>query len=204
MISPELYLGFVAASVLLVLFPGPNVTVIVANSLAHGVRSGLLTVAGTGAGIAVLLGILIAGMAPGMVLGSQWFDWLRLLGAAYLVWLGISKLRDSRRETDEEVASLPRGGGFWQGFVVLLSNPKVLLFLAALLPQFVDPAGNVLAQMIVLGVTFLVVELMGDSVYALAASRAGGLMSRAHKKLIDRLSGVLLIGGGVWLSLVRR
>ncbi|HHK73988.1 MAG TPA: LysE family translocator, partial [Rhizobiales bacterium] len=173
-------------------------------SLAHGVRSGLLTVAGTGAGIAVLLGILIAGMAPVMVLVSQWFDWLRLLGAAYLVWLGISKLRDSRRETDEEVASLPRGGGFWQGFVVLLSNPKVLLFLAALLPQFVDPAGNVLAQMIVLGVTFLVVELMGDSVYALAASRAGGLMSRAHKKLIDRLSGVLLIGGGVWLSLVRR
>ncbi len=204
MMSFELYLGFVAASILLVIFPGPNVTIIVANSLTHGVRSGLLTVAGTGAGIAVLLGVLIAGLAPVMAMVSEWFDWLRLMGAAYLVWLGITKLLASRRPAHEEAPRVPRGGGFWQGFIVLLSNPKVLLFLAALLPQFIDPAGNLLAQLVLLGATFLIVELLGDAVYALAAGRAGAMLSEARKKLIDRVSGVLLIGGGIWLSLVRR
>jgi threonine/homoserine/homoserine lactone efflux protein len=204
MMPLDLYLGFVAASVFLVIFPGPNVTVIIANSLTHGVRSGLLTVAGTGAGIAVLLGVLIAGMAPVMALVSEWFDWLRLLGAAYLVWLGISKLLNANGVDGQGDIALPRGGGFWQGFVVLLSNPKVLLFLAALLPQFIDPAGNVLTQMLVLGGTFLGVELLGDGIYAIAAGRAGGMLCRARKKWIDRVSGVLLIGGGAWLSLVRR
>ncbi len=204
MMSLELYLGFVAASVFLVLVPGPNVTIIIANSLTHGVRCGLLTVAGTGAGIALLLTALIIGLAPLMALVSEWFDWLRLLGAAYLVWLGVARLLASRNTAPETLPPMPRGGGFWQGFTVLLSNPKVLLFLAALLPQFIDPAGQVLMQMLLLGATFLVVEVLGDGVYAVLAGRAGGMLSMARKRLIDRVSGTLLIGGGIWLALARR
>ncbi len=204
MMSLELYLGFVAASVVLVLIPGPNVAIIIANSLTHGVRCGLFTVAGTGAGIAVLLGALIIGLAPVMALVSEWFDWLRLLGAAYLVWLGITRLLASRNSGPEVLPAMPRGGGFWQGFTVLLSNPKVLLFLAALLPQFIDPAGQVLMQMLLLGATFLVVEVLGDGVYAVLAGRAGGMLSMARKRLIDRVSGTLLVGGGIWLALARR
>ncbi|MGI9382225.1 MAG: LysE family translocator [Methyloligellaceae bacterium] len=202
--SIETFLAFILASAVLVALPGPNVTLILANSMSRGTRAGMLTVAGTEAGAAVLLVAMIAGLAPVMALASAWFDWIRLAGAAYLVWMGISKLRSAAASPSDGQAPGRQGHPFWQGFLVLLSNPKVLLFFAAFLPQFMNPAGNVAVQLVLLSVAYLIVATVIDAGYALLAGRARTWLSEQRRRLIDGLSGVMLIGGGIWLALARR
>ena len=204
LMSVETFLAFVLTSALLVALPGPNVTLILANSMSRGTRAGLWTVAGTEAGAALLLLAMIAGLAPVMALASAWFDWIRLAGAAYLVWMGLSKLRSFAARSEDGRASARQGAPFWQGFLVLLSNPKVLLFFAAFLPQFIDPAGNTAAQLVMLSVAYLVVAGIIDAAYAVLAGRARTWLSERRRKLIDGMSGVLLVGGGIWLALARR
>lgn len=202
MSSIELYLAYVLACVVVVIVPGPNVTVIVANSLRHGARAGLMSVAGTQVGLAVVLAVLVAGLSTLVATMAWWFDWVRLAGAAYLVWLGI-RLWRSHGELGATLPE-PRRGFFWQGFLVLLSNPKALLFFGAFIPQFVDPAAGITAQVVALGLTFMAVATVFDSGYALLAGGAGRLLSRERVRLVSRLSGSFLIGGGIWLALARR
>ena len=137
-ISPELYLAYVAACIAIVIVPGPTVTVVIANSLRHGARAGLLNVAGTQAGLAIMVGVLAAGLHVIVASLAQVFDVVRLAGAAYLVWLGIKLWRSDG--TLGAAAGRGRAGGsfFWQGFVVILSNPKALFFFGAFIPQFIN------------------------------------------------------------------
>ena len=90
--SLHLYLAYVAACIVLVIVPGPTVTLIVANSLRHGTRAGLLNIAGTQVGLALMIGIVLAGLASLIEAMGWWFDWVRLAGAAYLIWLGVKLL----------------------------------------------------------------------------------------------------------------
>ena len=140
--SLQLYFAFLAACVVLVLVPGPTVTLIVANSLAHGTRAGMVNIAGTQLGLACCIGIVLAGLASLIAAMGWWFDWLRLAGAAYLIWLGWKLLRATGSLESMTNAPKPRGGFFWQGFVVLMSNPKALILFGAFFPQFIDPAGD--------------------------------------------------------------
>jgi threonine/homoserine/homoserine lactone efflux protein len=197
------YLAYLAACIAVVIVPGPTVTVIIANSLKHGARAGLLNVAGTQTGLVILIAILATGLSTVVAYFGAVFDVVRLLGAAYLIWLGI-KLWRSDGTLGAADAKPPRGGFFWQGFVVILSNPKALLFFGAFIPQFVDPKGDALLQTLLLGATFMAVATVLDGAYALAAGRAGGLLSRGNIRLVERLSGTILIGGGLWLALQRR
>jgi homoserine/homoserine lactone efflux protein len=98
---------------------------------------------------------------------------------------------------------LPRGGFVLQGFLVLMANPKALLFFGAFIPQFVDPRGNYAGQIVLLGVTAMAVAMLTDGAYALLTGRAGALLSRARVRLVSRISGAFLIGGGLWLALTR-
>ena len=98
----------------------------------------------------------------------------------------------------------PRGGFFLQGFLVMLSNPKVLLFFGAFIPQFVDPRGDASGQVVLLGATAMAVAALSDGAYALLTGRAGALLARGRGRLLSRLSGLCLIGGGVWLAVARR
>src|ERR1700749_3183934 len=91
--SIEVYLAYVAACILITIIPGPTVTLIIANSLTHGTRAGLLNVAGTQLGLAVMLGVLMVGLSSVIATMGMWFDWLRIAGAVYLVWLGWKLLR---------------------------------------------------------------------------------------------------------------
>ena len=203
--SVQLYLGFVAATAFLIMLPGPNVTIIIANSAAHGMRAGLLSVAGTEAGAAILLIGLMLGLAPVMELASAWFDWLRLAGAAYLIWLGLNRLRRAGRVADDTAMPVSADRHFfWQGLTVMLSNPKVLLFFAAFLPQFIDPKGHVALQLGFLALSFLVIATVIDGLYAMVAGHAGRWLTGRWRRPIDRFSGLMLIGGGVWLALARR
>ncbi len=201
--SAELYLAYLVACFVIVIVPGPTVTLIVANSLRHGTRAGLLNVVGTQIGLALMIGIMCVGLASIIAGMGFWFDWVRLAGAAYLVWLGIKLLRSSGSLGAAGPAPTPRGGFLLQGFLVILSNPKALLFFGAFIPQFVDPEGAYVRQIVVLGLTFMAVATLCDGAYAVVTGGASALLSRTRVRLLSRASGLVLIGGGVWLGLMR-
>ena len=201
--SPELYAAYLAACVVLVLVPGPTVTLTIANSLKHGTRAGLLSVAGTQLGLAAMLAIVGVGLASLVEAMGHWFDWLRLAGAAYLIWLGWKMIRGAGREAGGGEAAPPRGGFLLQGALVALSNPKTLLFFGAFFPQFVDPARDFDLQIFIMGVTAMAVAVISDSVYALAAGRARRVFSARRVAILERVSGGFLIGGGLWLAFSR-
>ena len=201
--SPKLYLTYLLACIVIATVPGPTVTLIIANSLTHGTRAGLLNVIGTQLGLGLMLAIVAIGLASIIATMGWWFDWVRLAGAAYLVWLGWKLLRASGAHSAPGRAPTPRGGFVLQGFLVMLSNPKALLLFGAFIPQFVDVQGNYVGQVALLGATAMAVALVSDGIYAILSGRANQLLSRQRVRLISRLSGACLIGGGVWLALTR-
>jgi threonine/homoserine/homoserine lactone efflux protein len=203
MIDLTTWITFALASAAIVIVPGPTVTVIIANSLRHGSGAGLWNVAGTQAGLITMILVLAAGLSAVVELMSVAFDWLRLAGAAYLIWLGI-KLWMSRGTLGEVETRRPGGSFFWQGFVVIWSNPKALFFFGAFIPQFIDPSGNAIAQTLLLGATFMAVATLFDGAYAVLAGRTGALLSRRNVRIVEMISGSCLIGGGLWLALTRR
>ena len=199
----EIYIAYIVACFVIALVPGPTVTVIVANSLAHGSRAGLLNVAGTQLGLALMMAILVVGLSSVIAAMGWLFDWLRWAGAAYLVWLGWKLLRAPEAMVDIQKSSVPKGGFLLQGFLVLMANPKALLWFGAFIPQFIDPTGNYVGQIVVLGVTAMTVALVSDGAYAVVTGRASAMLSRKRVRLVSRLSGGFLIGGGIWLALTR-
>ena len=201
--SVELYLAYVVACFVITIIPGPTVTLIVANSLTHGTRAGLLNMAGTQLGLALMMLVLVVGLSSIIATMGYWFDWLRLVGAAYLVWIGWKLLRSSGGFAQLGHAPTPRGGFALQGLLVALGNPKALLWFGAFIPQFVDPNGNYVGQVVLLGLTAMAVAAISDGGYAILAGRTGRLLSRRRVRLVSWVSGVCLIGGGAWLALAR-
>jgi len=200
--SLSAYLAFLLACIVVMIVPGPAVTMILANSLRHGRRAGLLNVAGVQLGMAVTIGVLLGGFASVVAAAGEWFVWLRLAGAAYLIWIGVKLLAASGAGV-APAARPPRGGFFVQGLAVSLSNPKTLLFFGAFFPQFMDPARSVTLQVLIMGASAMAVAAITDSTYAMLASRAGLALSQRRVRLLTRLSGGMLIGGGLWLAFSR-
>jgi homoserine/homoserine lactone efflux protein len=146
-------------------------------------------------------------MSSVLVFMSEWFDVIRWLGALYLVFLGARQLwqfRQRRRNPGELPTPSSRGGAYVQGVLVSLSNPKVLLFLGAFLPQFVDPAADPVRQLWVLAVLFVVVLAAVDVGYTVALAKARTTFNAAKLAVLDGAAGVLLLAGGVALAMVRR
>jgi homoserine/homoserine lactone efflux protein len=199
----QLYLEFVAATCILMLIPGPNVALIVATSMTHGTPYGLLTVAGVGIAVAVQLGITVLGTEAVLGALAASFEWVRWCGVLYLLWLGAAQWRapaadlgHARPERRERRAILARG------FFVSLTNPKVLLFYGAFLPQFIAPDRPAGPQLAALAATFLCLELLLDSVWAVLAARVRFLL--AAGRTLNRVSGGFLICASLGLALARR
>jgi len=202
--SLQVYLAFVAACIALALLPGPIVSLLIANGLRHGTRAALINVAGAQAGLAIVIGIVAVGLTSLMATMGYWFDWVRFAGAAYLVWLGVKLIWSPVEGVKADAPPPPpRGGFFLQGFLVLLSNPKVLVFFGAFIPQFMDLSKDHVSQVALLGATFMVTAAMTDAVYALLAGRARKFFSARRTRLVSRVSGGFMIGGGIWLALTR-
>ena len=201
--SPELYLAYLIATIVIIVVPGPSVTLIIANSLRHGTRAGLMNVAGGQLGIALLITLVGFGLASVIEAMGVWFDWLRFLGAAYLIWLGWKLIRSPGAIGETGQAPKPRGGFFLQGFLVSASNPKTLVFFGAFIPQFIDPARDYGTQIAIMGATAIVVATISDALYAILMGGAGKRMSQRAMRWMSRISGGVLIGGGVWLALTR-
>ena len=202
--SLQVYLAFVVACIALALLPGPVVTLMIANGLRYGTRAALTNILGVQAGLAIVIGIVAVGLTSLMATMGYWFDWVRFAGAAYLVWLGIKLVRSPVEGVKaDEPPPPPRGGFFLQGFLVLLSNPKVLVFFGAFIPQFMDMNRDHVSQVTLLGVTFMVIAGLTDGLYALLAGRARTFFSARRTRLVSRISGGFMIGGGIWLALTR-
>jgi len=201
--SLSMLIAFAVASFFLVIVPGPTVTVIVANSLRDGKRAGLLNVAGTQAGLFVMLIVVALGLETVVALMADWFHIVKLIGAAYLVWLGIKLLR-SDGDLGTAEARKPRIGYFWQGVLVIVTNPKILVLFGAFIPQFIDPAGSAFWQTLTLGGIFMLVATVFDTLYVLLASKAGSALTQTRVRWVEKISGSLLIAGGVWMAMLRR
>ena len=204
MIALHLYLAFIAATVILILIPGPNVALIVANSVAHGTRYGLTTVAGTGSAMVIQLALTVLGATAALDFLAASFEWLRWAGVAWLVWLGIAAWRAPVADLAATRAQ-PRSPRaiFLRGLVVGLTNPKTLLFYGAFLPQFVTPGPEASDQFLLLAVTFLVVAVVLDGAWAVLAGRLRGLLT-LRARLRNRVTGSLLVGAGLGLALARK
>ena len=196
----ESYLAFSAAAALAVV-PGPTVTVIIANSLRYGARAGLMNVAGTQVGFLIWLAVAALGLGAAIEVMGIWFDVLRYAGAAYLVWLAIKLFRSHGDLAVAVDRARPRGSFFLQGFIVIMSNPKMLVLFGALIPPFITPTGDPMQQILLMGVSFMAIAAMGDTTYALLAGKAGAFLSRSRIRALEIVSGCFLLGGGIWMAL---
>ena len=200
----SLYLGFVAASTILILIPGPNVSLIVANSIAYGTRYGLLTVAGTSSAIVVQLALVTLGLTATLDILAGWFEWVRWIGVAYLTYLGI---RQWTATPIDLTRTRPQPRSFraiaLRGFLISLTNPKTLLFYGAFFPQFLSPDIPTMPQVVLLSLTFFAVAAALDAGWALLAGRVRGALA-IRGRLRNRLSGGFLICAGIGLALAHR
>src|SRR3984893_18405656 len=145
--SLQVYFAFVAACIALALLPGPVVTLVIANGLRHGTRAALTNILGVQAGLAIVIGIVAIGLTSLMATMGYWSGCVRFAGPPSLVWLGIKLIRSPVEGVSVDAPPPPpRGGFFLQGFLVLLSNPKVLVFFGAFIPQFMDMSKDHVSQ----------------------------------------------------------
>src|SRR5882724_7770504 len=199
----ELFTAFFLITVVLVVTPGPIVTLVIATGASQGTCAALTTVVGTTLGNALLIAAIAFGLSWVIRNAAVLFEILRWAGAAYLIWLGIQ----AWRHAGERSTAAPPGGHVHvlRGFAVALSNPKTIAFFTAFLPQFIDPSLPVERQLAVMCAISVVLAAFTDSGWAVAAGFGRAwFMTTWRAKLLGRLSGVALIGGGLWLSLARR
>src|SRR5258708_24778517 len=195
----ELFAAFLLITIVLVLTPGPIVTLVIATGASKGMRAGLVTVAGTSTGNAVLLAAIAFGLSWILSNAVYVFEILRWLGAAYLIWLGVLAWRSAGAAAPE--APRPQAP-FRRGLLVALTNPKTIAFFTAFLPQFVDPGLPAERQLAVMCTVSVLLAALTDSGWAIAAGLGRAwFMQPARAKLLARLSAVTLIGGGIWLAL---
>jgi threonine/homoserine/homoserine lactone efflux protein len=197
--------AYVAACFLFSIIPGPSVSVVVANSLARGTKAGLLTILGTNLSVFSLVLVVAAGLQTVVAFVASAFVVIKLVGAAYLVWIGW-RMFMSRGHLDltRRAETLPLWRYVVRGALVSYSNPKTLLFLGAFLPQFVDSARPAFLQIVILGLIVEAVATTTDSIYAILAGQMRHLLTDARIKLMNRAAGAVLMIGGIWLALVRR
>ena len=153
------FFAFVLAATALAIVPGPTVTVIIANSLKHGTRAGLLNVLGTQIGVVIWLGVAALGLGAAIKLMGVWFDLVRYIGAAYLIWLGIKMYRSKGDLALATERARPGGSFLLQGLIVILSNPKMLVLFGALIPPFIPQGSDVMWSTLRLGLTFAGIAL---------------------------------------------
>jgi threonine/homoserine/homoserine lactone efflux protein len=203
-------LGYALASFVLIVIPGPSVLFVVGRALAYGRRTALATVCGNSAGNYVVAICVAVGIGTLVQRSAQVFTVLKLVGAAYLIWLGIQAFR--RRGTlagafSEAAPVRSDQQAVREGFVVGVTNPKALILFAAVLPQFVDrAAGHVPIQMLLLSLVSIAIGLVSDTTWGVAASQLRSWFARSPRRfaLVGGAGGLAMIGVGVTVALTGR
>ncbi|WP_293548823.1 LysE family translocator [Parvibaculum sp.] len=204
----ELYLAFIAATLVLCIVPGPVVTFLVATGIRQGPRDALIGLAGSSSALCIHMVLVVAGLAPLLAALGAWAEVLKLIGAAYLVWLGVQAWRApvEREGADAALApSLPATVLYRRGLLISVTNPKTLAFYAAFFPQFIDTTRAPLPQFILLAVSFILVSALSDGTYAVAAGRLAPYLKSPRAQIIrNKITGAVLTAAGLGLVLARR
>lgn len=196
--DPAGLLVFATAAFILLVVPGPAVLYITARSIEQGRAAGFVSILGIGVGTTVHIVAAALGLSAVLASSSAAFHLLRYLGAAYLVYLGVQRLRSRHTLDLPGVRREPLRAMFRQGVLVNLLNPKATLFIFAFLPQFVDPArGSAPVQILFLGGVFLFMGFLTDSLWALAAGTLGDWLRRSPRLR----HGQRLVSGGMLVAL---
>ncbi|CDR11020.1 LysE family translocator [Streptomyces iranensis] len=210
MVSIDRLFAFAAMSFLLIVIPGPSVLFVVGRALAQGRRAALTTVVGNTLGAYALVVAVALGVGSVVERSVLVFTALKLVGAAYLVYLGVKAVRRRRSLQAAFTGDGPAHGGLrtlWEGFAVGVANPKTIVFFAAVLPQFVDrEQGHVVPQMLLLGLVFNAIAVISDSVWGLAAATARTWFARSPRRLamVGGVGGLSMIGLGVTVAATGR
>ena len=195
------WVTFVIAAALLIALPGPSVLFVIGRTLALGRRAGLLSVVGNASGMLVQTSLVALGVGAIVAQSIVVLTVIKFAGAAYLVYLGIQAIRHRREVSAPVESAVPRSTLrlLGEGFVVGVTNPKSIVFFVAILPQFIDPsAGTIPFQLAELGLTFVVLALLMDSIWVVTAGAARQWFARSPKRLsqLGVVGGVVMIGLG--------
>ena len=197
----EQIIYYCLACFVVVIVPGPTVTLIIANTFSFGTRAGLLNVVGTQLGLILMIGLL----AIGFQFINQQLDWfliiIRYFGAIYLIWLGYKIFTSHSLVTQTTSKKYSNKGFIFQGFLVIWSNPKAFLFLGAFIPQFLNVNKSTGNQLIYLGLLFMLIGTIFDSAYAVVFGKFRNLISSKYLTLLNRIGGSLLALLGLWLAI---
>lgn len=201
-------IAFVGVSLLLAITPGPDMAVVTKNALAHGRRGVVLTTTGIGLALAIWVTATAVGLSAVLRASSDLLLVLKLVGAAYLAYLGVRSLLDSRHRPGDMLAGVPPAAPsraiFRQGFLSAMSNPKLGVFFVTFLPQFVAPGQAVLPRLLELGLIFAVIGWTWMNAYGLFVTKLRDVITAPRvRQWMQRVTGVVLLGFGARLALER-
>jgi threonine/homoserine/homoserine lactone efflux protein len=201
-------LAFVGVSLLLAVTPGPDMAVVTKNALAHGRRGVLLTTTGIGLALVIWATATAVGLSAVLRASGDLLFVLKIAGAAYLAYLGVRTLVDSRKRPADLLAASPPPAPahaiFRQGFLSAISNPKLGVFFVTFLPQFVGPGQSLLSRLLELGFVFAVIGWTWMNVYGLLITRIRDIITAPRvRQWMQRVTGVVLLGFGARLALER-
>jgi homoserine/homoserine lactone efflux protein len=192
------FMYFIIASFLVVIVPGPTVSLIIANSLKSGVKAGILNVLGTQIGVLILIICLALGFKLVSPFLDQTIKFIRIFGAIYLITLGIISFRSNVNLKNDKITKFEKKY-FLQGLIVILTNPKIFLFLGAFIPQFINIEYPVGSQIIYYGLLFMIIGAIFDSAYAFIFGKFRDLITNIYLQLLNQIGGLILVFVGLWM-----
>ena len=190
---------FLLASFLVVVVPGPTVSLIIANSLKSGMRAGILNVVGTQIGLIILILLLALGFKAISPFLEEVIKVVRIIGAIYLMTLGYLSFTSKNLSDNSEKINKFDKKFILQGFIVILSNPKAFLFLGAFIPQFININQPIGSQIIYFGILFMIVGAIFDGMYAVVFGKFREIIINKYINILNKLGGTLLFFVGLWL-----
>ena len=190
---------FLIASFLVVVVPGPTVSLIIANSLKSGMRAGILNVVGTQIGLIILIILLALGFKAISPFLEDVIKVVRIIGAVYLMTLGYLSFTSKNLSDNSEKINKFDKKFILQGLIVILSNPKAFLFLGAFIPQFIDINQPIGSQIIYFGILFMIVGAIFDGMYAVVFGKFREIIINKYINILNKLGGTLLFFVGLWL-----
>jgi len=205
-VTLELYLAYVAATLVVLAIPGPTIMLVVSYALTQGRKSAFASVMGVGLGDATAATASLMGLGAILAASAAAFSVLKWVGAAYLIWLGIKMWRSRPKALGpHKVADVPTKKIFWHAYVVTALNPKGIIFFMAFLPHFIAPQAPVIPQLALLGSTFVVLGILNAAVYAFAAAALGQKMrSPSLMRLVNRIGGTFLISAAAMTATLQK
>ncbi len=197
----SLWLGFLLAAILIAVSPGPGAAVAMSCGMRYGYAAALRSIFGLESALLIQLAIVAVGLGALLTASALAFDIVKFCGAAYLVWLGIQKWRTAPQELQDAKPPMSSNALFVEGLLVNLANPKAIVFIAALTPQFIDPTRQQWLQFLIIAATMCTVDIVVMSGYALLATRLRHwLHDPKTLKAQNRFFGGVFVGAGLLLA----